>query len=142
MVAEPAAGADRTPSRAVATIGSMTFRRLPTIALAALALSLGACSGDAPEAEECADPVAADTVQLEDFAFEPNCLVAQAGGQIHLENVGDAPHTFTVEGTSIDLDLPAGTTTEASLTGVDAGSYGVICTYHTQMSATLTVEGQ
>jgi plastocyanin len=110
--------------------------------LAALTAVLGACSGDAPEAEECTDPVPAEHVLLEDFAFDPSCLVADVGGTIHVENVGEAPHTFTVDEASIDLDLAAGTSSDASLTGVEPGSYAVSCTYHPQMTATLTVEGQ
>lgn len=120
----------------------MIRRRLLSLALTTLAFALVSCSGDGGGPAECTDPVPADTVMLQDFAFEPDCLVADADGQIHLENVGDAPHTFTVADTSIDLELPAGTTTEASLAGVDAGSYAVTCTYHPQMSATLTVDGQ
>jgi plastocyanin len=121
----------------------MAIRRpFVLVPVAALLLLLGACSGDPPEAEECTDPVAADQVRLEDFAFDPNCLVAEAGGTIHVENAGDAPHTFTVDGTSIDLDLAAGTSSDASLTDVEPGSYAVSCTYHPQMTATLSVEGQ
>ena len=110
--------------------------------LASMLLALASCSGDAPEAEACDDPTPADTVQLEDFAFEPDCVVAPVGSTIQLENVGDAPHTFTVDAAGIDLDLAAGTTAEASIEDVEPGSYAVTCTYHPQMTATLTVEGQ
>jgi plastocyanin len=100
------------------------------------------CAGSAPEAEPCADPVPADAVRLEDFVFEPDCLAATPGARVRLENVGEAPHTFTVEGTDVDVDVPAGATGEASLVGVQPGTYAVTCTYHPQMTATLAVEGQ
>jgi plastocyanin len=115
---------------------------VPRRTLVLVLLVLAACSGDVAEPEECTDPVPADRVLLEDFAFDPDCLSADAGGTVQLENVGDAPHTFTVEGTEVDVDLAADETGQASLAGVAAGTYAVTCTYHPQMVATLTVEGQ
>ena len=100
------------------------------------------CSGSSPEPEACTDPAPADTVRLEDFAFEPDCLLAAPGAPIRLENVGDTPHTFTVEGTDVSFDVPAGTDADGSLSGVEPGRYAVTCVYHPQMTATLTVEGQ
>ena len=108
-------------------------------ALAALVL-LPACGGDGGNAPEaCTDPVASTTVELADFAFRPNCLSAEAGATITLENTGDAPHTFTVVGTDVDVDVDAGTSSEASLTGLEPADYAVTCTLHPQMEATLTV---
>jgi plastocyanin len=106
----------------------------------ALLLLLPVCGGDGDPPEPCSDPVAAATVELADFEFRPDCLLADAGATIALENTGDAPHTFTVEGTDVDLDLEVGTSADASLSGVDPGDYAVTCTFHPQMEATLTVE--
>jgi plastocyanin len=114
------------------------MRTRGTIALT-VALLLPACGGDA-EPEACTDPVPATTIELADFAFRPDCLSADAGATISLENSGEAPHTFTVDGTDVDFDLDAGAATQASLSGVDPGLYAVTCTYHPQMTATLTVE--
>jgi plastocyanin len=105
-------------------------------------VALGACSGGAAEPGECENAEPADRVRLEDFAFEPDCLVAEVGDTVHLENVGDAPHTFTVGGTDVDVDVAAGATGEGDLSGVEPGRYAVTCTYHPQMTATLTVGGQ
>ena len=110
------------------------------IALAAALLFLTACGGDEePPPEGCTDPVAATTVELADFVFRPDCLSADAGATITLENTGDALHTFTVEGTDVDVDVDAGTSTEATLSRVEPGTYAVTCTLHPQMEATLTV---
>jgi plastocyanin len=106
--------------------------------LAAVAL-LPACEGDESPPTPCTDPVAATTVELADFVFRPDCLSVDAGGTITLENTGDALHTFTVTGTDVDLDVDAGTSVEASLSGVEPGTYAVTCTLHPQMVATLTV---
>jgi plastocyanin len=117
----------------------MIRARLLILALVPAALTLS-CSGDAEPPAACADPQHAETVRLEDFAFEPDCLLATSGGSIRVENVGDAPHTFTVEGTDVSLDVAAGETAEGSLSGVDPGRYAVTCVYHPQMTATLEVE--
>ena len=121
----------------------MTARRSLVLAsLAASLIVLASCSGGAADPGECENAEPADQVRLEDFAFEPDCLVADVGGTIHLENVGDTPHTFTVEGSDVSFDVPAGESAEGSLSGVEPGRYAVICTYHPQMTATLTVGGQ
>lgn len=106
----------------------------------ALLLLLTACGGDGADAPKgCTDPVAATTVELADFTFRPDCLSADAGATITLDNTGDAPHTFTVTGTDVDFEVDAGTAVDASLSGVEPGNYAVTCTYHPQMEATLTV---
>jgi plastocyanin len=97
-----------------------------------------ACGGDA-EPQGCVDPVPATTVELADFAFRPECLTVDAGATITLDNVGESPHTFTVDGTDLDLNVDAGSSAEAGLSGIEPGRYAVTCTYHAQMTATLTV---
>lgn len=104
-----------------------------------LAVLLAGCGGDTGGADVCANPVEAETVVLSDFAFRPDCLRAAEGAQISLRNTGEAPHTFTIDGTTVDVDLPAGTSTDASLSGVEPGRYTVTCTLHPQMEATITV---
>jgi|ERR671925_1282432 plastocyanin len=121
--------------------GRVLFRRAP-ILVALLALPIAGCSGEAGPPAGCTDPVPADTVRLEDFAFEPSCLQAAPGATIRLENVGETPHTFTVTETDVSFDVKAGESAEGSLSGVEPGRYAVTCTYHPQMTATLTVEGQ
>ncbi len=107
--------------------------------IAVCAVLLGSACGGGAEPEVCTDPVAAETVELADFEFRPDCLTTGGGATIALENTGEAPHTFTVEGTEVDFDLDAGTSAQAGLSGVAPGRYAVTCTYHPQMTATLTV---
>jgi plastocyanin len=114
----------------------MKLGRLAAIATTVL---LTACGGDEAPPESCTDPVNATTVELADFAFRPDCLSADAGATITLDNTGDALHTFTVEGTDVDFEVDAGDSIEASLSGVEPGTYAVTCTLHPQMEATLTV---
>ncbi|HEX5936781.1 MAG TPA: cupredoxin domain-containing protein [Actinomycetota bacterium] len=110
-----------------------------------LVVLLASCGGDGDGgggggAGACANPVEAEAVALEDFSFRPDCLRAAEGAQLSLRNTGQAPHTFTIEDTTVDFNLPAGTSTDASLSGVDPGRYTVTCTFHPQMEATITVE--
>jgi len=107
--------------------------------LLALTLLLPACEGDGAPPEPCTDPTPATSVELADFAYRPDCLSVDAGATIALENTGDAPHTFTVEGTDLDVKVDPGGSDEILFDGVDPGTYAVMCTFHPQMEATVTV---
>jgi plastocyanin len=113
--------------------------RRARVLLLGLVVVLPACGSDRGTPSVCANPVEAERVVLADFEFRPDCLRAAEGAQIALRNTGEAPHTFTIEGTTVDFNLPAGTSTDASLSGVDPGRYTVTCTFHPQMEATLTI---
>ena len=82
---------------------------------------------------------AAVTVQVNNFLFAPSNIEVAAGSEIEVKN-GNAntPHTFTVEGTNIDLELSPMDSEDVTI-DLDPGSYGVICRFHGQMTATLTV---
>ena len=114
----------------------MTIARLALLALVAI---LPACEGDDAQPKPCTDPVAATKIELADFAFEPDCVSVGTGSTIELENTGDAPHTFTMTGTDLEVKLDPGTSDEVTFGTVDPGSYSVTCTFHPQMEATLTV---
>ena len=113
--------------------------RIPRIALLALVTLLPACQGDDATTQPCTDPVAATKVELADFAFRPACVSVGADSRIELDNTGEAPHTFTVASTDLDVKLDPGTSGEVTFRTVDPGSYSVTCTFHPQMEATLTV---
>ena len=114
------------------------MRTLRLLLLTAV-VGLPACGGGGGTPGVCASPVEATRVQLQDFAFRPDCLTAAEGSMFRLVNTGQAPHTFTIEGAVVDYNGPAGTATDASVSGLDPGRYTVTCTYHPQMEATLTV---
>jgi len=107
--------------------------------LITLTLLLPACDGDSASPEQCTDPTPATSVELADFAFRPDCLAVDPEATISLENTGDAPHTFTVDGTDLDVNVDAGGSDDLRFDGVDPGTYAVTCTYHPQMTATITV---
>jgi plastocyanin len=105
----------------------------------ALVVLLPACEGESTPPEPCTDPTPATSVELADFVFRPDCLAVDAGATIDLENTGDAPHTFTVEGTDLDVNVDAGGSDDLRFDGVEPGTYAVTCTFHPQMEATVTV---
>jgi plastocyanin len=115
----------------------MTIGRALLLALAAI---VPGCDGDTTSPEPCTDPAPVSAVELADFVFRPDCLSVDAGATITLDNTGDAPHTFTLGGTDVDVNVDAGSSEVADLGTVDPGTYAVTCTFHPQMEATLTVE--
>jgi plastocyanin len=120
-------------------VGTLPRVRIAPVLLLALAAFVPACEGETAPPEPCTDPAPATSVELADFVFRPDCLSADSGATIALDNTGDAPHTFTVEGTDVDVDVDAGSSGEADLSTADPGTYAVTCTFHPQMDATLTI---
>jgi plastocyanin len=78
-------------------------------------------------------------VTMVDNAFQPSSLTVASGDTLTVTNEGIASHTFTVPDQGIDEVLEAGA--EGSVTiSLDAGSYDVICSFHPEMTGTLTVQ--
>jgi plastocyanin len=100
----------------------------------------GVAGGDDDgEGEDDGNGSAAVTVQVNNFLFAPSDIEVAAGSEIEVKN-GNAntPHTFTVEGTDVDLELSPMDSEDVTI-DLDPGSYDVICRFHGQMTATLTV---
>ncbi len=115
-------------------------RRVATLVVALLAVSL-VVSGVAVTTTVSASEIAGDVVaELTDAAF-PASLTVPPGGAIHLENRDRFRHTYTVLGTSLDVELPA-TTAVRFTVDLAPGTYEVICDIpgHEFMSAQLIVE--
>ena len=122
----------------------MLARRL-LVVLALSSLALTACGGGGSEGgEDCADlSNQGDTfsVTIENFEFTPSCFTASASQSIRVHNADDAVHSFTLQGTDIDVDIAAGETFEGeAISGVvEPGTYALICTYHPEMKGDVTV---
>lgn len=97
-----------------------------------------ACSGEAA-APACETPVATTEIALADFEFEPVCVEASAGDTLTLINTGNAPHTYTVSDSDVNVNLDAGESGEAVLGDLADGTYAVRCTYHPQMVGALKI---
>jgi plastocyanin len=81
------------------------------------------------------------TVDLTNFAYVPDEIVAAPGSTLTLRNGNPAtPHTFTIEG-SIDVAVDPQTIETITL-DLGPGTYDVACQFHggQGMVATLTVE--
>ena len=113
--------------------------RTRALALGATLLLLAACSGsDAGErrpSAACADLSTGGssfTVRLRGDAFVPSCFTASASQELELTNEDAVRHSFTVEGTPIDVDVDGGDTLDLAAPGgaVQPGTYQLICKYH------------
>lgn len=113
-------------------MGRLLF--LPLLVL--LGAGLAACS-DSPPA--CDDPVTTTGVEMGDLFYSPLCIEAAAGTTLEISNTGELPHTFTVNDTDLNLDVPAGEDGELVIDEVPAGLYKIICVYHPEMTAALKV---
>ena len=70
------------------------------------------------------------TLTADNFAFSPTAIEAKAGSEIYVENANSGtPHTFTVEGTDIDVVLDPGTVQDVDV-DLDPGTYAFHCRFH------------
>jgi plastocyanin len=133
------------------------MRRPGTVLVTVLALALVACGGDdggnggstgtatgGTGAPDCVDVTSGDifTITISDFAYDPDCLTARAAQGISIVNEDSADHTFTIDGTQIDVTIPAGETFNGeSVSGVvEPGTYDFRCRFHPSMTGTITVQ--
>lgn len=109
--------------------------------VAAIGLGAVACGRRAPAG--CVDltGMASARVVMTDMAFAPACFSVRASQAITLVNDDAADHTFTIRGTSVDVDvggdqvLERGPLDEA----VPPGTYDLLCRYHPGMTGTITL---
>ena len=106
----------------------------------------GATSGGG---SNCSD-VSADPdfqVAMKDFSFTPSCIIAKNTQKLDLENDGNVAHTFTIDGTPVDVTLDPGKTMELAAPGsaLKPGTYVFYCKFHghpdgTGMAGHITVK--
>ena len=79
------------------------------------------------------------SVSLNNYLFDPGTVKVGMGDVVAVRN-GNArtPHTFTVNGTDIDLGLEP-LETETATIDLEPGAYDFHCRLHPQMTGTLTV---
>jgi plastocyanin len=114
-------------------------KRLVVASLFVLALVTAACGGGGEEPGATPPPAASPTetatggattrVALEDFRFDPADFTVTAGTDLELDNEGEAPHTFTVQGQEIDVQVAVGENGSANI-DLPAGDYQVFCRFH------------
>jgi hypothetical protein len=106
--------------------------RMRTLVLGAMvvltAAACGGSGGSSPAPSDCVDLTghgASITIRMSGLQFHPACFTASASQRLTLENQDGTLHSFTVEGTPIDVDLDPGTTQDlAPVAGtVQPGTY-------------------
>jgi plastocyanin len=128
----------------------MQTQRFATTRVLALMLGgtlmLAACGGGGDDAGTATGPADATeastttTVTMRDNEYAPADPVVGAG-ELELVNEGAAPHTFTVEGQDVDVEVEAGSTATTSI-DLEPGTYTLFCEFHRSqgMETTLTVQ--
>jgi plastocyanin len=131
------------------------MKRMFVLSLALVsALTLAACGGGdetdggattPPPTATSPSPTETETsgetrIAMEDNVFQPNSLEVAAGTELELDNEGENPHTFTIEGEDIDVQVNAGENGVATVT-LDPGTYDFFCRFHASlgMMGSLTV---
>lgn len=83
------------------------------------------------------------SVDAFDFGYDPESITATAGQEItvDLNNTGETPHTFTIDGVVDSGTVEAGDSGSISFTPAESGELSFYCTIHTAevMSGTLQV---
>lgn len=112
--------------------------------------ALTACSGDAAEPVEdsgspapaeqgCDSPVETATIQIADFAFDPNCIELPAGTDtLAIENTDDTDHTFTIAEANLNAEIGPGENVGVDVAAINDGVWAFRCSIHPQMTGVLT----
>jgi plastocyanin len=115
------------------------------IVLALVGLLGAACGGDGGNGGATdggnggGGGTATDTVTMLDNEFQPTDPAVEADSTLNLVNQGEAAHTFTTDDGSIDEQVAPGA--DASVTvSLEPGAYDVSCSFHPEMTGTLTVQ--
>lgn len=97
-----------------------------------------ATSSAAPSADGSAQAGEA-VITIRDFAYEVPASV-KPGATVTVTNADSAPHTLTAKDKGgFDIEVPGGAT--VIFQAPDApGEYGIICSFHPQMTGTLVVK--
>jgi len=71
-------------------------------------------------------------VEQDDFYFGPTFIKAKPGStvKVELDNGGANPHTFTIDGTSVDVTLQPGKEQDVMVTLPSSGAVRFYCRFH------------
>jgi plastocyanin len=109
--------------------------RWMAIGLASLAVLGTACTGD----QGGGPGATTDAVTMVDNEFQPADFTA-ASDSVTLTNDGQTLHNFTLSAAQLDEDLQPGDAAEVDLSALGPGSYEFLCSYHPEMTGSVTIE--
>jgi plastocyanin len=78
-------------------------------------------------------------VTIKGLKFTPDCFAAKSASSISIENKDTVTHTFTIDGTQVDVTIAAGTTFNGESAGLAPGTYPFHCKIHSTMKGTVIV---
>jgi plastocyanin len=101
----------------------------------------GATSAAGCKAKDAVDLTGDDpfVVTIQDLAFDPDCFTAASASFITIENKDSVTHTFTIDGTQVDVSIDGGQTFTGGSAGLDPGRYDFHCKIHSSMTGTVIV---
>ncbi len=120
-------------------IQSTTFAALLSLSLIALALTSGASRAHA-------DDIPVIEITAKRFAFTPDKITLKKGQTVKLRlHSEDVTHGFFLRPLKLDEEIPAGQTTEITVTPESEGTFTTICDHfcganHGNMNMTIVVE--
>jgi plastocyanin len=79
------------------------------------------------------------TVTIQGLAFHPDCFAAKSASAITIQNKDTVTHTFTIDGTQVDVTIQGGTTFNGESAGLAPGTYPFHCKIHSTMTGTVIV---
>ena len=106
--------------------------------LTTLLLTVAACGSSGNSGSSGGTTV---NVAAVDFAFQPTSLSVPAGATVTVDfaNNGKTEHSFTLDNGGANVDAGAGSTATATFTAPQSGTLTFHCTFHPQMTGTITV---
>jgi len=117
----------------------MRYARIMLLAALVAGTACGGNGGETGGGEGGGGGTETSTVSMVDNAFEPSDPVVSTGSDLTVTNDGEAAHTFTVADGDIDEQVAPGAETSVSIS-LDAGTYDFVCSFHPEMTGTLTVQ--
>ena len=78
-------------------------------------------------------------VTIKDLAFHPDCFRATSASFLTVKNKDRVTHTFTIDGTQVDVSIDGGQTFTGGSTGLAPGRYDFHCKIHPSMTGTVIV---
>src|SRR3954469_24822899 len=122
------------------------FRLKPFLPILAAVLCLPASLVITGTSRVHAEDVPVIDITAKRFAFSPDKITLKAGQTVKLRlHSEDVTHGFFLRPLKLDEEIPAGATTEATITPQQAGTFTTICYYfcganHGNMSMTIMVQ--
>jgi len=108
----------------------------------------GTSGGGTSGGDNCQDLSSGPDFRItqQDNTFDPSCVIAKNTQKLDIENLGNNQHTFTIDGTPVDVTVDAGTSQELAAPGdaLAPGEYTFYCRFHGSpdgggMAGTITV---